>query len=623
MTKRAHRRDGAAGDEAGMTLVEVVVAVVILGALIVVTLGLLLQAQARSVDNRNRVAASNLAARELDMVREDFLRDDDGPLRVASAGVVVNGNPLSGGAVGQPLVLDGQSYTVRHWTTWNVTGTGRSLCEGGGLVEHPSLVVNVEVTWPAMGSTKPVANSTVLAPERGQGLQTTASFVAVKVLDAGGNPNQGRTVTVFSSSESRSGVTDASGCATVNVNPPAAGADYSARFPDVGYVDMSGTTNPVMVLGRIGQGQLVASNSISLDRAASLTVRVTGAGVSDADVAGVPVTLYLSQVAGATLRSYPLTGLETTIDGLWPTEYSAFFGDQVPAVLPNTTTLPAGGHGVLEVPFEFAEFAVAGVPTVAGHPDGDVVAVAPGAACTANPRVVPPGAGRLPAGAWDFYLSSDLVGCAPGPAGVSLFGGPNSDVVWAPSTLSVVGAPTGRGALWAVAGGAPGAAACTSAGGRAIMLGDGSAANVGPATLPAGSWYLFVQPDAGGQPSGACVSAGLVTVPYGGTTTITWPATTASVVVHNATTGTGYQLIASPTRVTSCTSTRVSNGGQPYATFTRSNRDYTHAGLAQGTWYVYLWRTSNTAGCSGGYPLTVGWDSSYTMDFSNGRVTTP
>ena len=156
--------------ETGLTLVEVVVALVVLGILAMATLGILLNTQRTSVDARARVGAANLAAREIDLVREKFLASDDGPLTVANEGVVVNGNPLTGGAVGDPLELDGTQYTVRRSATWNIMGAGASACEGGSIVDHPALTVEVEVTWPGMGSTKPVRSSTILAPERGQGL---------------------------------------------------------------------------------------------------------------------------------------------------------------------------------------------------------------------------------------------------------------------------------------------------------------------------------------------------------------------------------------------------------------------------------------------------------------------
>ena len=126
-------------DDSGLTLVEVVVALVVLGILAMATLGILLSSQKTSVDARARVAAANLAAREIDLVREKFLASDDGPMTVANEGVVVNGNPLVAGAAGQPLQVDGTAYTVRRSSSWNLMGTGASACEAGcSTIDPPS-----------------------------------------------------------------------------------------------------------------------------------------------------------------------------------------------------------------------------------------------------------------------------------------------------------------------------------------------------------------------------------------------------------------------------------------------------------------------------------------------------
>ena len=204
----------------------------VFGILASVVLGLVLSAQRTSVDNRNRVAAANLAAREVEYVREQFMATASGPMDVANAGTVNNPHPLAGGVAGDPLVLDGTAYSVVRSVMWNITGeTGVSACEGGTLVEHPSLIVTVRVTWPGMGITEPVVNQAVLAPDRGAGLPTTASFAAVAVKDSAGAPNPYRTVVVSSSSETRTGLTDTSGCAVIPLAPPVAGAELHRDVP--------------------------------------------------------------------------------------------------------------------------------------------------------------------------------------------------------------------------------------------------------------------------------------------------------------------------------------------------------------------------------------------------------
>jgi type II secretory pathway pseudopilin PulG len=610
----APQRVWAPRGDGGSTLIEVVIATVILGIMAAAVLGILFTAQASSRDSRNRVAASNLAAREIDLVRQVFGATDTGPLEIANAGLVTNPNQFPYGVAGQPLVVDGTPYTVIRSVAWNITGTGESACEGGIAVEHPTLIVTVSVSWPRMGTTKPVVNTASLAPERGLGLPTTASFVAVMVKDSTGAPSPGRTVTVSSPSETITGSTDPSGCAVLAVFPPAAGAEYVARFPDVGYVDITGTTNPERSIGRVMQQQLLANVEIALDQAASVVIRMTGSGLTAADVAGTTVSLYQSEASGSSVTQHVVSGIDTLVPNLWPTQYAAFFGTEVPGTFTNLINLPPGGSAILEVPFEFAEFNVTDLPA-----PGTVIAAAPGGSCTTpGARTIDPAGDRLPPGTWSFFLSSPDFGCSNGPADVSLQPGPNGAVAWAETSLTVLGAPTGQGAIWAVSNRVS-ASSCSTT--NAIKLAD-DGGTVGPIELPSGDWYVYAMADSGGVPAGgACRDAGLVAVPYGQVTTHSWTPISSTVTVIGAPTG-SYLVIATGSPATTCTRWVV---GDPYGQFTETGSGHVRT-LTQGTWYLYSWDTTyygDPNRCSGGYPITIGWEPSYTMTWSDGAVTTP
>ncbi|MBT0995205.1 type II secretion system GspH family protein [Cellulomonas sp. DKR-3] len=330
----------ASGDD-GFSMIELTVAMLVLGILSMVVVGIVLQSQSMSESNRSRIAAANLAARELDIVREEFSRDSGAPVEVADEGTVTNPHPLAGQAAGQPLTVDGTAYTVRRTSAWNLTGHGDSACEGGSLVNYPTLRVAVRVTWDGMGTVAPVTTVAALAPRKDDKVLGTTGFVAVKVTTSRGLPNPGRTVVVFSTTESRVGITDASGCAVVQVNPGASGTMYSARLSDAGYVDVAGNPEPVQPVGLVERGKLNNNASFAYDAAMSLRLRfVDAAGdlVADSVVDGQPYTLVAAEYAGASgARLLVADDAIVRLDGLWPTQYGAFFG----------TTAPAGGYATV------------------------------------------------------------------------------------------------------------------------------------------------------------------------------------------------------------------------------------------------------------------------------------
>lgn len=505
----------------GASLIEVVVAVVLFGIVASAVLAIVLQTQASTVNNRARVAASNLAAREVDFVREQFMKTEQGPLDLMAAGTVVN--PHSFGVAGSELVVDGKPYTVTRSVAWNVTGSAASACEGGSLVKYPTMNVRVEVTWPSMGQTKPVVNTTNLAPPKGVGLSTTSSFIAVKVTDAAGGPNPGRRVTVVTdgtSGVSRAGITDDAGCAVIEVQPgDGAGTSYSVRLSDPGHVDMAGNPSPTRLVGNVTQGQLNSAIDMAYDRAASLQVTVVGGDVTDADVAGESVSVNQSVFQGSSgLTVHPLAGLRTTITGLWPSTYSAYFGAEAPDDYPSVQLAP-GGTGRVDVPISLASGFVTGAPA------GSTVLMGRlGVTDCAAPGLIPvdPAGFETVPGARTFFAQSDLIGCSPGPVSVALPVGESTDVVWETSTLTVTNAPEDQGLLWAVpAHAATGACLPVRPAEAAVLLGAGPTIT---AALPAGDWYVLATPGAGGQPAPeeTCVSTGLVAVPYGQETTFNW-----------------------------------------------------------------------------------------------------
>lgn len=135
------RRDG------GFSLVEVIVAtglfVVFASAGAAVTIGSL----HTSGDNRQRVSAANLADQEIEVSRAAFR---DSPASVANETVY----PTVGA----------NSFTVSRQVKW-LSAAGSAVCSGQPctVATGSDLVVQVQVSWPGLGSRPPVINTTVLS----------------------------------------------------------------------------------------------------------------------------------------------------------------------------------------------------------------------------------------------------------------------------------------------------------------------------------------------------------------------------------------------------------------------------------------------------------------------------
>lgn len=320
MTNALRRRLLAAGAdrEQGLTLVEVIVALVVLMILSSAVLGVLLTALKTTNNDKLRVAASNLAAREVEIVRQYFASSASAVKDVVNPAnqTVTNPDPLTGGTAGQPLVVDGVPFTVVRTVAVQVTGAGHSPCDGGNQVAHPSYSVMATVTWPNMGLTRPIVNQTILTPPKGVLKDDTTGYLAVKVTNAAAAGTSGVVVTVSGPAGTFPATTDSSGCAVTALSQPGSyTASLNTSTPP--YVDFYGNPTPSLTGIDVQSGQLITKN-LSYDRAAEIDVTfATSAGY------GLPQTLPSITLANSGLqptgtRNFPSTGAVTAVTGLWP-----------------------------------------------------------------------------------------------------------------------------------------------------------------------------------------------------------------------------------------------------------------------------------------------------------------
>ncbi|WP_162251760.1 type II secretion system protein [Cellulomonas sp. Root137] len=607
---------GARGADQGFSLIELVVAMVVLGTMAMAVIGVIMSSQAQGVTNRSRIAAANLAAREIDLVREEFGASKTGPVNLANAGYVVNPHPLSGGTAGQPLLIDGREYTVTRTAQWNIAGTGASACEGGSLVAYPTLGVTVSVTWPNMGSVQPVVSTASLAPDKNTGIPTTDSFIAAKVLDQNADPLVGIPVSATGAATTM-GYTDASGCAVIRVSPAIAGTAYTIAVADSSYVDLSGTANPSKNSGVILQGQIYAGASFTVAQGGTVTIKIVrsdGQPLSDAQAAGSVVTLVASQYSGASGETQrTAAGVLTTIPNLWPTGYGGYFGSVAPTGGYAMQDLPPGGNITIEVPLEMASVLVTGLPSgttnVLAVPTGTVPTT-----CGTGTSEPVSGAGAtfllMPA-AYDFYAVGSMFACSPGPVNVALGSGDNEDIVWATTTIRIQGLAAGT--VWIAEkqkSGLTSLTTCpTTVGAIAINI-DG--ARTAPVAIPAGSWYVW---QTNGAWNGTCTSypdlISAFSAPYGTATSKTWgvtpPPTLYAAITMTNITSQRYLVLSTATTNGSCTATNVPTTGTKYTSTTRTSSNGQNLTVnnvprpttGTRTYYAYLWNNNGSNGSIG------------------------
>ncbi|WP_448629388.1 hypothetical protein [Cellulomonas soli] len=479
----------------------------------------------------------------------------------------------------------------------------------------------MSVTWPGMGSVQPVVQTAALAPDKTTGIPTTSSFIAAKVVDQDAQPLVGVPVTATGGS-STTGTTDATGCAVIQVNPAAdPGTTYSVTVADASYVDISGATNPSKSTGQLKRGSLYAGAGFAVAHGGTINlnlVRSDGQPLSSAQVAGSTVSLVAPEFSGSSsVKQFTVTGTTTTLSGLWPTKYGAFFGTTAPSGGYTSYTLDPGGSLTIDVVFEMASAPVANLP--AGT--SSIVAVAAGTptTCAAGQGVTLPAASpsatvSLLPGTYDLYATGVGFSCSPGPTAVPLAAGPNDEVAWGSTTLQLSSVPAG-GTLWALNRAASGVTSLTTCpggpGAGAINI-DG--ARSGAVALPAGTWWVY---QTNGAATGACTSypdqINPVAVAYDQANTRVWASTPLYANLTLKSMSTGMFFVVS-TAAATCTATQVTTTGQAYSVGTTTNwvTSLTQAvprpPSGTTTYYAYQWNKSASQSnkCSAAGTFVVG-----------------
>lgn len=231
--------------QAGLTLVEVMVAMVLFVVGSLSLLSVLTSSMTGTFDNRARVTAANLAASDIDAARS------------------VDYYSLPVGSTTYDRTVDGRVYkVVRDVQVTMSSGAATSSCVGSGSARQAHKRVSTRVETAFRGRTRPVrADTLVRAPVFDPNGNGAIAFV---VIDRQGSPLSGLPVSVPGVSRT----SDANGCAFLDGLPA---GTHEVTVVRSGSVTLAGST----ALRRsvpVTAG-LISSAVLRIDTAATITVR--------------------------------------------------------------------------------------------------------------------------------------------------------------------------------------------------------------------------------------------------------------------------------------------------------------------------------------------------------------
>jgi Tfp pilus assembly protein PilV len=358
---RARCRLGAAtrADD-GISIIEVLVAVVIFMILSVGVMQGLVTATRLAADQRHRVTALSLAASEIDYVRA-----------ITDPFTVLNRE--------FDETIDGITYTVVRDTSW-VSGTGTDIpCTGSGSDNLQLKRVNVTVSWTGrMSASLPVNSDTVLAPT-GRINDPTLGTILISATRADGTGAAGVAVSITPSSggaalDAPVPDTDSEGCSyALHVAP----GIYTVTLSRSTWIDAQQQPSPTLSV-EVASGS-TTSAPFSYDAASVFAL-------SYAPMEGRPETVRFASTNETTYLNtygtYYVDGAASTVELFpWSAGYTPIAGHYVPPDADGT-----GGCRAVD-PTEWPAATVSSVALGAGV-QAVTVATAPGASA---PMAVPMG----------------------------------------------------------------------------------------------------------------------------------------------------------------------------------------------------------------------------------------
>ncbi|MFT3798736.1 carboxypeptidase regulatory-like domain-containing protein [Microbacterium sp.] len=382
-------RRSLASDDAGFTLIEVVVAMIVFAIISTGFLFVLTSSLATTRDTRARVVAANLASQQIDLIR------------AAGDVFAVESDDFT-------TTLNGDTFRVVVRWNWHTSTGASASCEAGaavGALEYKQ--VTVDVSWEtARNGTQHVMSDTLFTPTTKINDQSLGT-VLVGVTDSAGEPVSGATVSL-----SPAGVaavtTDSEGCAyllKVPVN------DYTVSVSKSGYIGVNQLTAPTATVSVVaGSSSRV---SFSYDAAATYNITYAGNYTGSKVLPTNLTTTFLSTYGTSAVTDTAATNPKSITRFPFSSGYNILAGGfaDTPDVAATSCLAPDPGHWA-------AGTDAAGASRLAGERPG-AVGVAAGASDVAS---VPMGVVQvtgLPSSA-KKYVTAVYVGGGAGDPGCTL-----------------------------------------------------------------------------------------------------------------------------------------------------------------------------------------------------------
>ena len=318
----------------GFAMVELMVALVVFALLSAGVLVGLNMANATGRGNRLRVVAANLAASQIETVRN------------TDVSTLVDGLscPMSGGAppCGSTMVGADAFYVQQSVEAVPIDATA-SACDSPSGAKLGYKRITVQVTWDTMGTIQPVRSDTLMTLGA-NGPDPNKANIAVKVRDRNALPQDAVLVSISPGGVSQQ--TGYDGCVVfTNLNR---GTTYTTTLNTTGYVDPNGATTPTqtVVVPSTGTANQIYQVAFDYDQAGRLSLTVNTPDpaypVPSALLNVLPVTLGSTTLWATTNYRKPFldctssgatsgscitpTGTPRQVPNLYPLAYSAWSG---------------------------------------------------------------------------------------------------------------------------------------------------------------------------------------------------------------------------------------------------------------------------------------------------------